>query len=213
MGYTNAQIGARVQKLKTAWAHRQRLQLAATRLRDAERERVWAIVAAHRDGVSVRNISAAIGLGRSRVQQLMHAGDADVALEELNRPVRQPSDDQTLRDRLAYESGLLRQAIGWLRDLGQKKGAKLYGKRVVVVNVNPEHRKREGRAFDYERVLRVLERMAGDLDAWGRGHDLPVIADDINQLRYDLAEPPTPTQADIEQELRAKYGPPRPRKG
>jgi hypothetical protein len=42
-----------------------RLQLATTRLAEAERERIWAIVAAHDAGLSIRQIAAATGLSRS----------------------------------------------------------------------------------------------------------------------------------------------------
>ena len=48
-----------------------RLQLATTRLADAERERIRAIVAAHEAGLSIRNIAAATGLSRSRIRQLL----------------------------------------------------------------------------------------------------------------------------------------------
>jgi hypothetical protein len=48
-----------------------RLQLATTRLADAERERIWAIVAAHEAGWSIRKIAAAAGLSRSRIHQLL----------------------------------------------------------------------------------------------------------------------------------------------
>jgi len=52
-------------KLKT------RLQLATSRLEEAERERIWAIVAAHDAGLSIRKIAAATGLSRSRIHQLL----------------------------------------------------------------------------------------------------------------------------------------------
>src|SRR2546426_12669787 len=57
-------------KLKT------RLQLATTRLEEAERERIWAIVAAHDAGLSIRKIAAATGLSRSRIHQLLQAPEA-----------------------------------------------------------------------------------------------------------------------------------------
>src|SRR2546425_11387815 len=57
-------------KLKT------RLQLATTRLADAERERIWAIVAAHEAGLSIRKIAAATGLSRSRIHQLLQDDEA-----------------------------------------------------------------------------------------------------------------------------------------
>jgi transcriptional regulator with XRE-family HTH domain len=53
-----------------------RLQLATTRLADAERERIWAIVAAHEAGLSIRKIAAATGLSRSRIHQLLQDEDA-----------------------------------------------------------------------------------------------------------------------------------------
>jgi AraC-like DNA-binding protein len=53
-----------------------RLQLATTRLEDAERERIWAIVTAHEAGLSIRNIAAATGLSRSRIHQLLQAHEA-----------------------------------------------------------------------------------------------------------------------------------------
>src|SRR6266700_5977350 len=48
-----------------------RLLLATTRLEEAERERIWAIVAAHDAGLSIRKIAAATGLSRSRIHQLL----------------------------------------------------------------------------------------------------------------------------------------------
>ena len=53
-----------------------RLQLATTRLAEAERERIWAIVAAHNAGLSIRKIAAATGLSRSRIHQLLQEQDA-----------------------------------------------------------------------------------------------------------------------------------------
>lgn len=53
-----------------------RLRLATTRLADADRERVWAIVAAHEAGLSIRKITAATGLSSSRVHQLLQSDEA-----------------------------------------------------------------------------------------------------------------------------------------
>jgi DNA invertase Pin-like site-specific DNA recombinase len=53
-----------------------RLQLATTRLAEAERERIWAIVAAHDAGLSIRQIAAATGLSRSRIHQLLQEQEA-----------------------------------------------------------------------------------------------------------------------------------------
>jgi DNA-directed RNA polymerase specialized sigma24 family protein len=48
-----------------------RLRLAAERLEEAQRERSWAVVAAHEAGLSIRWIAAAAGLSPSRVHQLL----------------------------------------------------------------------------------------------------------------------------------------------
>jgi len=53
-----------------------RLHVATTRLADAARERIWAIVAAHEAGWSIRKIPAATGLSRSRIHQLLQEEQA-----------------------------------------------------------------------------------------------------------------------------------------
>ena len=53
-----------------------RLRLATTRLVEAEQERLWAIVAAHHAGLSIRQIAAATGLSRSRIHQLLQDNEA-----------------------------------------------------------------------------------------------------------------------------------------
>jgi AraC-like DNA-binding protein len=53
-----------------------RLQLATTRLADAARERIGAIVAAHEAGWSIRKIAVATGLSRSRIHQLLQDDEA-----------------------------------------------------------------------------------------------------------------------------------------
>jgi hypothetical protein len=51
-------------------------RLATTRLKDAERERLWAIVAAHEAGWSIRQIATATSLSRSRIHQLLQSDAA-----------------------------------------------------------------------------------------------------------------------------------------
>jgi hypothetical protein len=123
-------------KLKT------RLQLATTRLEDAERERIWAIVAAHEAGLSIRNIAAATGLSRSRIHQLLqdheacdipewltHLRDRDIAAEV--QPDTGPSaPDASIRARIASEVEVLRWCIGWLEQLERGE--------MVVVNLRPD---------------------------------------------------------------------------
>ena len=53
-----------------------RLRLATTRLHEAERERIWAIVAASDAGLSIRQIATATGLSRSCIHQLLQDAEA-----------------------------------------------------------------------------------------------------------------------------------------
>jgi hypothetical protein len=53
-----------------------RLHLAITRLDEAARERLRAIMAAHRAGWSIRKIAAVTGLSRSRIHQLLQEEEA-----------------------------------------------------------------------------------------------------------------------------------------
>src|SRR6266568_6675504 len=52
---------------------RHSLRVAADRLESAEQERVANIAAAHRAGLSVRQIAAAVRLSPARIHQLLHA--------------------------------------------------------------------------------------------------------------------------------------------
>ena len=53
-----------------------RFRLAMTRLADAERERIWSIVAAKEAGLSIRQIVRAIGVSPTRIHQLLQADEA-----------------------------------------------------------------------------------------------------------------------------------------
>ncbi len=53
-----------------------RLQLATTRFKDVERERIWALATAHSEGLSIRTIAKVTGLSSSRVHQLLHTDEA-----------------------------------------------------------------------------------------------------------------------------------------
>jgi hypothetical protein len=53
-----------------------RLRLVTTRLTEAEQERIWAIVATHHAGLSIRQIAATTGLRRSRIHQLLQDNEA-----------------------------------------------------------------------------------------------------------------------------------------
>jgi len=151
-------------KLKT------RLQLATTRLAEAERERIWAIVAAHDAGLSIRNIAAATGLSRSRIHQLLqdheardipkwltHLRDRDIAAEA-QPDTDQPAPAALIRRHIASEVEVLRWCIGWLEQLERGE--------MVVVNLRPDTDDHtEFVRFDHARVLRVLARVTSGLDA------------------------------------------------
>src|SRR3954463_15895637 len=100
-----------------------RLRLAAERLEEAQRERIWAVVEAHQSGLSIRQIAAATGLSPSRVHQLLGSEDA----REIPRWLSQrrgrdaaPSEGQTdFQAHLAAEMPALRRCREWLELLGR----------------------------------------------------------------------------------------------
>jgi hypothetical protein len=146
-----------------------RLRAASLRLEEAERERVWAIAAAHSAGLSIRRIAAATSLSSSRVHQLLHTDEAGEIPDWLSRlaerevgaderPVgKQTLPPTALQQQLADESEVLGWCIGWLEQLARGE--------TVVVNLRAETDSTTAFvAFDQARVLRVLKRIAADLD-------------------------------------------------
>ena len=150
-----------------------RLHLATTRLAEAERERIWAIVAAHEAGLSIRKIAAATGLSRSRIHQLLQDDDAREIPEWLTHlrardlssdaqaDTDRPSPDAVMKAHVADEVEVLRWCIDWLARLDRGE--------MVVVNLRPDTEDaHEFVPFDQARVLRVLARIAADFDALAR---------------------------------------------
>jgi len=205
------------------WRHeqrlRQRLRLAAFRLEAAQVERAWAVLSAHRQGLSIREIATAIGLSRARVHQLLSETDAAEIPAQLNRlrehgwPTAdgtdvegESADEDLVLARLADEATALRECLDWLERLEQDEP--------VVVNLLPEfHDQRDFVAFDRPRVLRVLHRIADDLDELSRAPDrrsVPPAADAVAERRRRLAElpgrPPRLSQREERAQLRAKLG-------
>jgi hypothetical protein len=146
-----------------------RLRLATERLEEAQRERIWAIVEAHKSGLSVRRIAAATGLSSSRAHQLLRSDEAREIprwLSQQRRPNRpdRPRQESVrsplhadLQVRLASELEALRQCREWLDRLDRGE--------TVVVNLRPEtDAESEYVSFDQPRVLRVLARVIADLD-------------------------------------------------
>lgn len=178
-----------------------RLRLAMTRLADAERERIWAIVAAKEAGLSIRQIARAIGVSPTRIHQLLQVDEAHAipvwlsqlhehALAmppEIGAPTPSPADWR----RVADEAEVLRWCIAWLERLEHEAH--------VVVNLRPASEdETEFVPFDRPRVLRVLARIAADLDALTRRSlaSVPEEADSQEEHRarhrQRLAEPEPP---------------------
>ena len=118
-----------------------RLRLATMRLADAELERVWAIVAAHEGGLSIRKIAAATDLSASRIHQLLQADEAreiPTWLSHLRDPERvdvsspsagRPLSPLPIQVFLADELEVLRWCLDWLERLEHGNE--------VVVNLRP----------------------------------------------------------------------------
>src|SRR5262245_15429213 len=151
---------------------KKRLRLATTRLHEAEQERIWAIVSAYDAGLSIRQIATAAGLSRSRIHQLLQDPEAREIPTWLTylRACDQASDGEAstaqaspavMQARVADEAEVLRWCIDWLAQLERGE--------MVVVNLRPNTEDTtEFVRFDHARVLRVLGRIAADLDTLAR---------------------------------------------
>jgi len=180
---------------------RARLKRASFRLEMAQLERTWAVVSAHREGSSVREIASSVGLSATRVHQLLADSErAPIeqglsALRELGWPAPEdPHDDDaaTVAARIADEATLLRRCAEWLKQLGDSDSRK------PVVNLRPKSDwpDTDNVLVDQGRVQRIMRRMAGDLEELARARrvaDLAcgdVGADPRLGRRRRLGEPP-----------------------
>jgi hypothetical protein len=186
---------------------RERLRLAARRLEAAQTERRWAIVSVHQQGLSLRQIAAATGLGATRIHQLLREAETDAIPARLSRlreadwPVPAPEGleasgqdaartvGETLAACLGEEAAALRECVDWL--------ARLEREAFVAVNLRLEDdAEREYVPFDRPRVLRVLRRIADDLDDLARTGPAGEVPADLDAAepharhRRRLAEPP-----------------------
>ena len=182
-----------------------RVSRAAWRLEQAERERVWALVSARAEGISIRKLAAAAGLSPSRVHQLVADADLDAldaALGELRAagwPAPEDPDSgedtelggrDSIADRLSDEVSWLRQCADWLAHLD----ADSYP---PAVNLRPsaDWPDRAVVAVDLARVGAVIDRIAADVDELARARrvqDLDtaaVLPDPRAERRRRLAEP------------------------
>src|SRR5919202_425986 len=192
--------GAWRQRVRREQGLIERLRTAAFRLEAAQEERTWAIVAAHQRGLAIRRIAAATGFSAAPGHQLLTAAAREgipawlSRLREPGEPASPtdegavPAPDIALRDQLAEEVAALRRCLGWLAQ--EARGEP------VVVNLRPESDvETEFVAFDRARILRVLARIAADLDELVRAHEVGAVGatpdedDPRARQRRRLAEP------------------------
>jgi hypothetical protein len=180
---------------------RNRLNLATTRVKDAEQERIWAIAKAHSEGLSIRKIAEATSLSSSRVHQLLHTDEARQIPDWLNSLLdsnintdehsdgAENSSLRELQQQLADEGEVIRWCIGWLEQLAR-------GERVVV-NLRAESDPKTAYVgVAQEWVLQVLKRVAANL-AQLSGSRNPTSEDDVGvdpiaagiKHRHRLGEP------------------------
>jgi hypothetical protein len=192
-----------------------RLRLATTRLADADRERISAIVAAKEAGLSIRQIARATGLSPTRIHQLLKTDEAreiPMWLSQLHddglsphaadREADPPIMQHPIQTRLAAEVEVLRWCIAWLEQLEHEDH--------VVVNLRPESEEEtEFVPFDRPRVLRVCARIAADLDELARRplehtEELATGQEELRaRHRQRLAEPEPPPRRLSQREERA----------
>ncbi len=146
---------------------RSRLHLSTARLNDANRERIWAVVGAYKAGLSIRQIAKATALSSSRVHQLLHDNEVREIPDRLDglRARESPAADHSgtghnasFQTLLSTEVAVLRRCIDWLKELESENW--------VVEDLRAVSEAVEERVLlDRPQVLRVLSRIAAELDA------------------------------------------------
>ncbi len=179
----------------------ERLQRANVRVADAQLERIWAIKSAHELGLSIRQIANATDLSSSRIHQVLNAEDG-ATIPLWVTQVRGTTKEDKL---ITAEVKLLRQCARWLKQL--ENGEE------VIVNLRPDtDSETEYVRFDTTRVIRVLERIAADLDEFVEGAPKHTEDDPQSERKRRLAEPPKPKRRLSTREernaLRAELKPP-----
>ncbi len=150
------------------------LRTATVRFPDAQIERAWAITSAHQSGLSIRRIATATDLSPSRVHQVLNsakATDMPAWLSNLGETDRcsggkdeigPAGSNAQMCSRLALEVKVLRRCIDWLERMERGES--------VVVNLRLDmDENTDYVAFDHARVMRILERIASDLDGLATG--------------------------------------------
>ncbi|MGH3199669.1 MAG: hypothetical protein ACRDOH_06890 [Streptosporangiaceae bacterium] len=179
-----------------------RLRRARFRLQAARVERAWAVVSAHRDGLSVRKIAEVAGLSPTRVHQLLTSPEAatwEARLDVLRThgwpaPEDPPHDAPSggaIAERLADEAQALRDVTDWLDKLVRTGMPE-----VLELRLRSDHPLHYRKLASHERIVAILGRIASDIDELARARrveDLPAEANDADprlRIRRRLAEPP-----------------------
>jgi AcrR family transcriptional regulator len=160
------------------------------------------VVSAHRAGLSVRKIAAAVGLGPTRVHQLLRSPEAATWERRLgllrlhgwpapeDPPPDAPSGDR-IGDRLADEAQALRDVIDWLDQLVRTGMPE-----VLELRPRSDFPLHYRVLASHERIVRIVQRIASDIDELARARrvqDLSTEAVDADprlRIRRRLAEPP-----------------------
>jgi hypothetical protein len=163
----------------------ERLRAANLRFADAQIERTWAIKSAHEAGLSIRQIASATGLSASRVHQVVNTEEPE-KIPAWVTDLGIATQGQT-PNRLVAEVGLLRQCVCWLHQLEHGED--------VMVNMRPDtDRETEYVRFDRPRVMRILERIAADLDQLAQAGETRLDGDPAAEHRRRLAATSEPTR-------------------
>jgi hypothetical protein len=150
-------------------------------LADAQLERLWAIKSAHELGLSIRQIAAATGVSSSRIHQVVQSEDP-TQIPIWATDLRDTAEDGK-KKHLSAEVKLLRQCTHWLKQLEDGEE--------VCVNLRPDaDPETEYVRFDRHRVIRVLERIAADVDQLTQGKQRELEGDALNEHKRRLAELP-----------------------
>jgi lambda repressor-like predicted transcriptional regulator len=146
-----------------------RLQRSASRMEVAEQERIWAIVTAHSDGLSIRKIAVATGLSSSRVHQLLHAegtkqiaqvaNTLSMAEETMGEQVANPETFawMAVQQQISRDGEILHLCIQWLEQLER-------GECEIVNLCPPSDPSTSFMSFEQSRIIQVLKQIAGNLD-------------------------------------------------
>ncbi len=151
-----------------------RLRLATTRIKDVERERIWALATAHSEGLSIRKIAEVTGLSSSRVHQLLHTDEARQIPDWLSSPP---------------ESNIKIDA--WLRERSRVLSSSLTNV-YVDASESPDLPVFVIKAMVFKELAHVPNDVAQVSPETGQSHSQPIVI--CRVVHVDQNEPPTRPQ-------------------